>query len=385
MCAYFGILWPVFCPTPSCIIRDTVIEYGKRGSDPIPVKQPKKLLILNILDILRKYSDEEHRLSQKDITDILKTEYDMTADRKAIRRNILNLMDCGYNIEYSESIRMVPNPKTGVPEENYLWSDFYLERDFTDGELRLLIDSLLFSKHIPYSQCKELVNKLEGLSNVYFRSRVKHIARLPEDKTDNKQLFLTIELLDEAISRGRKVSFKYLEYGTDKRQHSKTRPDGTERVYIISPYQMAAKEGKYYLICNYDKYDDISNYRLDRITELKILDEPAKPFEHLKWANGRTLDLATYMKEHPYMYSSDNVRAVFRVAKAMVSDVIDLFGTEVTFSDEDDAGVTVTAFTNEMAMEQFALNFAPDVTVLEPQRLREKVKNALKKALEKYN
>lgn len=114
------------------------------------------------------------------------------------------------------------------------------------------------------------------------------------------------------------------------------------------------------------------------------MDEPAKPFEHLKWANGRTLDLATYMKEHPYMYSSDNVWAVFRVAKAMVSDVIDLFGTEVTFSDEDDTGVTVSAFTNEMAMEQFAMNFAPDVTVLEPTRLREKVKNALEKALEKY-
>lgn len=110
----------------------------------MPVKQPKKLLILNILDILRKYSDEDHRLSQKDIAEILKTEYDMTADRKSIRRNILNLMDCGYNIEYSESVRMVPNSKTGVPEESYLWTDFYLERDFTDGELRLLIDGLLF-------------------------------------------------------------------------------------------------------------------------------------------------------------------------------------------------------------------------------------------------
>lgn len=88
------------------------------------------------------------------------------------------------------------------------------------------------------------------------------------------------------------------------------------------------------------------------------------------------------MKEHPYMYARDNVRAVFRVAK--VSDAIDLFGTEVTFSDEDGAGVTVTAFTNELATEQFALNFAPDVTVPEPQRLREKVKNALEKALEKY-
>lgn len=83
--------------------------------------------------------------------------------------------------------------------------------------------------------------------------------------------------------------------------------------------------------------------------ELKILYEPAKPFEHLKWSNGRTPDLATYMKEHPYMYAGDNVRAVFRVT-----------------------------------MEQFALNFSPDVTVPEPQCLREKVKSALEKALEKY-
>lgn len=345
-------------------------------------KQPKRMLILNILDILRKYSDENHRLSQHDIAEILKSEYEMNADRKSIRRNIMNLIDCGYDIEYSESRRMVVNSKTGQPEESYLWSDFYLERELTDGELRLLIDGLLFSKHIPYSQCKELVNKLEGLSNVYFRSRVKHIARLPEDRTDNKQLFLNIELLDEAISRGRKVRFKYLEYGTDKRQHIRCRPDGTERVYLISPYQMAAKEGKYYLICNYDKYDDISNYRLDRITQLQILEEPVKPFEKLRWANGQMLDLAKYMQEHPYMYAGENVRAVFRITKSMISDVIDLFGAEVQFTNEDDAGVTVSVYTNEMAMEQFAKKYAPDVAVMEPKRLREKVINDLEQALQ---
>ena len=194
------------------------------------VKQPKKLLILNILDILRKYTDEDHRLSQKEIADILKNEYDMKADRKAIRRNLLNLMDCGYNIEYNETIRNVPvrdkqtgevlrDSKTGKPimEENELWSDFYLKREFTDGELRLLIDGLLFSKHIPYSQCKELVEKLESLSNIYFKSRVRYIATLPEDKTDNKQLFYNIDVLDEAINKNRKVSFEYVEYLTDKK------------------------------------------------------------------------------------------------------------------------------------------------------------------------
>lgn len=347
-------------------------------------KQPKKLLIMNILDILRRYTDEDHRLSQKEIAEILKTEYNMTVDRKSIRRNILNLMDCGYDIEYSETIRMTPNPQTGEMEESYIWSDFYLEREFTDGELRLLIDGLLFSRHVPYSQCRELVEKLEGLSNIYFRSRVRHISRLPEDKADNKQLFLNIELLDEAISQKRKVSFKYLEYGTDKQLHVKTRPDGTPREYIISPYQMAAKEGKYYLICNYDKYDDISNYRLDRIADLRLLEEPVKPFETLRWAEGRPLDLAEYMKKHPYMYASENVRAKFRCARVMISDILDMFGTDIRFEQEDEEGVTVAVHTNEMALVQFAKNFAPDVVLLEPERLREKMKEDLEKSLKEY-
>lgn len=142
--------------------------------------QPKKMLIVNILSILNKYTDENHRLSQKEIVDILKNEYDMTVDRKAVKRNLMNLIDFGYEIEYSEAVRMVPNKETGELEESYVLSDFYLVRDFTDSELRLLIDSLLFSTHIPYIQCRELISKLEGLSNRYFRSHVKHIQTLPE-------------------------------------------------------------------------------------------------------------------------------------------------------------------------------------------------------------
>lgn len=352
-------------------------------------RQPKKLLIINILEILRRYTDEEHRLSQKEIAEILKKEYNMTADRKAIRRNLLNLMECGYDIEYSETVRRIPvsNPMTGEShtEESYIWSDFYLKREFDDNELRLLIDSLLFSRHIPYDQCKELVEKIEGMSSVYFHSRVRHIAKMPRDKTDNKQLFLNIELLDEAISPKCKVIFKYMEYGTDKKMRVKKRPDGTEREYIVTPYQMAAREGKYYLICNHDKYDDISNYRLDRIRELKILDEPARPFEKLKWSDERTLDLAAYMKEHPYMYSSRNVRASLRINKAMVSGMIDLFGKDISFSDEDENKVTVSVYANELATEQFAKSYAPDVIVLKPKELADKIRENMERSLEAYS
>ena len=347
-------------------------------------KQSKKLIILNILDILRKYSDENHRLSQRDIEDILFKEYDMTVERKAIKRNIMELIDFGFEIEYTETTRMTPDKKTGELVENTILSDFYIVRDFTDGELRLLIDSLVFSKHIPYDQCKNLVDKLAGLSNIYFSAGIKHIARMPIDKTDNKQLFLNIELIDEAINKKRKVSFKYVEYGTDKKEHKRRRMDGSVREYIISPYQMAAKDGKYYLICNYDKFEDISNYRVDRIRELKILDEPAKPFEKLKGANGQRLNLLQYMKEHVYMYASETERVTFRTSKSLISDIIDLFGKDVIFSNDDGDFITVSVITNEMSMVHFAKSYAPDVVVLSPEKVVEKVRTDLKKSLELY-
>jgi hypothetical protein len=59
------------------------------------VNPPKKMLILNILDIQKKYSDENHRLSAKDIGEILQREYSQTVDRKAVKRNLMNLLDFG--------------------------------------------------------------------------------------------------------------------------------------------------------------------------------------------------------------------------------------------------------------------------------------------------
>ena len=358
----------------------------------------KKLLILYILDILQKYTDEEHRLSQKEIQDILKKEYEMPVDRKAIKRNLLNLIEYGSSIEYREVSRkeifrkksVVSDEDSldledkGIPEDDLLWTDFYLKQKFTNEELRLLIDSLLFSKHIPYSQAKKLITKLESLSNIYFKSRSQYIYPLPVDRTDNKQVFYNISILDEAIRKEQKVLFEYAEYHTDKKMHLKKREDGSVREYVVTPYQMAAQEGKYYLICNYNKYDDISNYRVDRIRNIQILEEKGKPFETLKWSGHQPMNLNEYMREDVYMYSSENAFVKFRIVKAMISDVIDLFGKGVNFSEETDTHVSVSVHVNERAAEQFAKNYAPDVVILQPKRLRDKLRDDLKKSWEAY-
>ena len=339
---------------------------------------PKKMLIVNILDILKRYSDEEHRLSQKDILEILDNEYSMKADRKAVKRNLMSLLESGYNIEYSESIRL-----NKMGEEETIYTDWYLLRDFSDAELRLLIDGLLFSKHIPYNQCKELIEKLKNLSNTYFETKVKHIRNLPENMPANKQLFLTIEVLDEAISKNRQVSFKYNEYGTDKKLHPRRNDEGEIREYIINPYQIVATNGRYYLICNYDKYDDVSNYRLDKITDIRLLESTAKPMKKV-FGLEKGFNLPRHMAEHIYMFAGDSVPVRFRAQSYLAGQIIDWFGRDAEFSNDNGDTVNVRVKVNEQAMIFWALQYGQHVEVLEPSPLREKVKNAAMEIAGKY-
>ncbi len=330
-------------------------------------KQPKKLLIINILDILKRYTDENHRLSQKEIVKLLGSDYDMKVDRKSVKRNLMNLIDFGYDIEYSESIRINKNG-----EEETIYTDWYLNRDFSDAELRLLIDSLLFSKHIPYSQCRELIKKLSDLSNVYFDVKVKHIRTLTENMPINKELFYTVEILDEAISKGRKVEFTYNSYDVDKKLH----PRRKDR-YVVNPYQIASTNGRYYLICNYDKYDDISNYRIDRITNIKLLDEKVKQ-KPLSWT------LPKHMAEHIYMFAGKSEYVEFRASRDIVPEIIDWFGIGASFTEVTDNKVTVRVKVNLNAMRLWALQYAKHIEVVYPTSLREEIKSDLKEALKKY-
>lgn len=339
----------------------------------------KKDLVLYILDVLKKYSDESHRLSQKDICDILKKEYGVYAERKSIRRNVIELMDFGYEIEYTSCPRGTANG-----EESEIWSDFYLVRDFDDSELRLLIDSVIFSRHIPAKQRLELTEKLAGLSSIYFSPRIKHIKKALEGADDLKsQLFYTVDVIDEAISEGRQVEFLYNEYGLDKKARPRKNEDGEVRKYVINPYQIAAANGRYYLICNNDKYDTLSNYRLDRISNARALDTPIKDIKTLKGCeNG--FELPRHMAEHIYMFQGESVHVRFRVRKSMISEVMDWFGDEVELKDDGEEYAKASVYVNFEAMRRWALQFALDVQITSPKKLVEAVKADVEKAAAKY-
>ena len=311
---------------------------------------------------------------------MLKTHYGMVIDRKTVRRNILDLIDCGFEINYRETARQ---SNASMDGESNIMSDFYLEHDFTDGELRLLIDSILFSKHIPRNQRTELIKKLENLTSVHFSSRVKHICTVPDSLSNNQQMFMTIEAIDEAINLNRKVAFNYNTFNSELALSPRLDAQGNIRTYIMNPYQIAALNGRYYLICNNDKYDTVSNYRIDRISGISILDEPRKPMAEVKGLeNG--FDLPKHMAEHIYMYSGESDIVVFKLKKEMISEMLDWFGRGISITDRDDDSVTVRVTVNLAAMRKWALQFALYVEIIEPVSLRDEVIEDIRRAAVNY-
>lgn len=349
----------------------------------MPIGRPKKMLNIYILEILKRYTDAEHRFSQKDIQKKLEDEYEMVVDRKAVKSNILDLIQAGYPIGYDTTIRVTPNRSTGEMEKTDIFSDFYIEREFSDAEIRLLIDSVLFSKNIPPKDRNRLIKNLEGLSNVYFKSKVKHIQSLATDKRETNTLFYTIDILDEAISLGKQVKFHYDNYGVDKKLHHRLNSEGNPREYIINPYGLVAANSRYYLICNYDKYDKLSNYRLDRISDIEILDTPVKPKSQVEGLeNG--LDISKHMAEHIYMFNGTSIHAKFEAPKDLISDILDFFGSDVTFTEKDEETIIVSVKINENDMELWAMQYCTQIKIVEPKSLAEQCKANLRQALKLY-
>ena len=323
--------------------------------------EPKKMSIIRVWDILRTHSDHDHPLTQKQIAFYLERDYGIHIERKAISRNISHLKEMGVEIE---------STNTGS----------YIDiRDFEDSELHMLIDGVLSSKHISSAHSKKLINKLCGLSNKYFKSCVKNIYSVNDwSKTDNQELFLNIELIDEAIQENKQVGFEYHKYDTDKKLHMSS-------YQYISPYQLILHNQRYYLMGYSEYWNNMVYHRLDHIKNMEITDKPAMKLRNIKgFENG--IDYKKISTAMPYMYSDEPVNVCFKASREIVDQIVDWFGEEAKFTNipGDDSAVKVNVKASPLAMEHWIMQYINFVEVISPKSLREKIKEDLKEALRRY-
>ncbi len=325
----------------------------------------KKLIILYVLEVLKEYSDETHPLTHTDIINKIQNIYGMTCERKSIGRNIDYLIDFGYEI--------VKQGNSG---------SYLLSRDFESSELTFLIDAIFNSKSITAKHARELTQKLTKNASVYDKNRFKYILKADNlARTPNKQLFYTIDTLNKAISEGKKVSFNYNSFTASK----EFLPRSNGKTYVISPYYMANNNGKYYLICNYDHYNTLAHYKIDQITNIKILPRTnRRPIETLVDYDPN-FDITKYINEKIYMFSGVSVDATLKVSTKVINDVIDWFGDNARIKEVEKDYIYVNITANEQALIYWCLQYGENVVITAPSILIDKFKGILDSIIKNYN
>ena len=320
----------------------------------------KKMLNMLILEILRLYTDENHSLTQQEIIKLLDQNYGMECDRRSVKNNILSLKEMGYDISMEKGYSLI-------------------SREFDDAELRILIDSVLFSKSISTKQAKEIIKKIRGLASNYFNAKVSHVSNLPElNRTTNKQALYALDEINDAIAEKRKISFVYNTLGTDLKLHPKR-----EEPYIVNPFQIFANNNRFYLIGNYDKYDNISHYRIDRMTEVRKLEEKMKPVKQVQEIK-EGLNLPKHMAEHIYMFSGPSIDVKLVTYEDMIAQIDDWFGKDFRITNIENGKVTIRLRCNEKAIRFWALQYGPYVEIIEPLSLREQLRSDIEEMRKKY-
>ena len=323
--------------------------------------EPKKLALLRIWQILQKHSDFDHPLTQEEIIKYLQNDYGIEMERKAVGKNIADLRDAGIDIGSCRA------------------GSYIDSREFEDSELKLLIDGVLQSKHITAKHSKDLIEKLCGLSNKYFRSHVKNVYSVNDwSKTENQALFYNIEIVDEAIAAGKQVQYDYNKYGVDAKLHRSS-------FQRVSPYQLILHNQRYYLMGYSDYWGNMAFHRLDHISNMRIYDKPLTPITSVKgYEEG--IDFKQIASTMPYMYTDTPERIEFIADAHIVDQIVDWFGKDVKMAKlpDNEKKVKVELFASPNAMEHWALQYVSHVEVIRPLSLRERIRTVLHQAIDVY-
>ncbi len=255
----------------------------------------KKMLPLIILRVLWENANEKKMLSMKQMIYYVKEYYEPENESglaKLISANIkqMNMFfeDTHFSLDGVNEMRIeTVSARNEEESRGYIYLYYLTGALFTDNEVRLLCDSILFSPGIGENEASGLLRKVRKLSSKHFGDSFEYVKYSDMIKrTNNEQLFFTVEMIGLALKMRRKISFRYRRNGV-LRDHATT----------------------------------VSPYRLDRIENIRIENHlPARKIETLREVQ-QPFYLKQYMEEHPRMSFDKTISVTMLVSDRIIEAV----------------------------------------------------------------
>lgn len=314
------------------------------------------------MQILMEETDKNHILNALELCDILESRYGISSSRKTIYGDVERLKEYGIKIEQLKGKNQ----------------GYYIEqREFELPELKLLVDAVQSSNFITNKKSDKLIHKLERLTS---KENAKQLQRqvyiYNRAKSENETIFNSVDLIHRAMQENRQIEFQYAEW--TPRKELRLKRDGAK--YTTSPWSLTWNGENYYLVSADIKGTVIRHYRVDKMQNIKLLDEKRTGKEQFEG-----FDLAAFSKKTFGMYSGQDVKVTLLCDNYLAGVILDRFGKEpfIIPVNENQFKANVLVSVSPQFFGWVA-GVGKGMEILGPQDVRNEYKKYLEEMLDKY-
>ena len=312
------------------------------------MKGESQIRILHLFQFLYRNTDEMNPASVADILRFWELQ-GICSERKQVYKDIALLQDFGVDVIRIKST-----------QNHY----FIGNRLFELPELKLLVDAVESSRFITSKKSGDLIRKLGQLtSNAQAEQLDRHIYMDGMPKPSNEAIYYIVDTIQSSIQSNQQISFQYYEYLPTKEKVLKHQ--GYR--YQFTPYALIWNRDHYYVVGWSEKHMKLSQFRVDRMTSVEMMDQPGHQL--------LGFEPAEYVQKVFGMYPDDLQMVTLFCENDVMRSIIDRFGegvrTEVVDDDHFQAIVEVAP---SPPFFGWIFTFAGKIRILEPDNVREEMR-----------
>lgn len=314
-----------------------------------------------VLEILRTKTNEDQGISIKEIQVYLQDFYGENRSRNTLIQDIEAYERLGFDIR-----------QESTKHNQYVYK--LVDREFTFDEVRILVDSISINQFLTWEQKKQIIDKFNAIVSTRDVNRLKSTIKMNHCICPDINLIGNIKRLHIALADKTFISFRYGKYNEKKAFVLK------DKTYLVIPKEIIYKQNRYYLIALDTKSDlAVRYYRLDRMIGIQLGEE-----HH----NKQKIDMSGFDIRTFDMFSSEDTEMVtMRVHRDLIDLMIERFGVQVSIRPDFESEEHIIVH-QEMGISigliRWILQQGSKVEILQPQHLREKVKEEVMQIMKYY-
>ena len=413
---------PVELPPIDEILMDGDIKEGPR----IAKEEPERRA-LQLLEVLRIWTDEDHKLSQRQLDELLalyryekhgiiykekkgkkRADYKTT---KALMSLLLELDPYEYCEENKDEYKLLYDGY----EENRLKSrlegkekqditGFWYSHIFSNDETDKLIETVCFSDMLTKEEKTRLVGKIVNTTSNYYQTpfwdgkQIRFNPRTLQGRLSRKLGMSSVaennRFIQKAIQDSNLIQFKFNRYTKDSTLEPLKDKTGEDRIFFLRPYHLVVYHDTYYCIGFHEDSDKIWHYRVDLMTDIEVAkDEKGEP-RKIEYIPSEALMLVNtfwnpekYMSEHLYMDYGEPREIMLKIPKDDFTFIHDWFGDHFTLCSSrkkcDPDHILIIVNTTPDMLVHWAMQYSGKVEVMD-REVRKMIRKELDAMREKY-